>query len=53
MFYYLYYCVTISKSEEKFEKVFCRISVNKNIVALLSSSNFPVKLVWGEILVFA
>ena len=42
---YLYYYVTFNESKEKFKIVFCYFSAIKNIVASLSSSNLPVKLI--------
>ena len=50
MFHYLYYSVTINEFKEKFRIVLCCFSAIKNIVAP-SSSNFPVKIIYWEILV--
>ena len=48
MSYCLYYSATINESKEKFRIAFCCFLVIKNIVATLSSSNSPVKLIyWG------
>ena len=52
MFHCLYCSVTINESKEKFRIVFCCSSAIKNIVAPSSSSNFPVKIICWEILVF-
>ena len=50
MFYCLYHSVMINESIEKLKTVFCCFKTIKNIVALLSSSNFPTKLIYkGEV----
>ena len=45
MLHDLHYSVTNNESREKFRIVFCYFSAIKNIVAPLSSSNFPTKLI--------
>ena len=52
MFYFPNYSFTINESKERFRIVICSFFAIKNIVAPSFSSNFPVKLIFWEILVF-
>ena len=50
MLYFSYYSVTVNESKETFKIDFCYFLAIKNIVAALSSSNFPMKLIcWGMV----
>ena len=52
MFHCLYYSITINESKGKSRIVFCCFTVMKNIVVPSFSSNFPVKLIYLETVVF-
>ena len=52
MFHWLYYSVTISESKKSFRLIFCCFSAMQMFVALLSSSDFLMKLICWRMLVF-